>query len=629
MADVFMTVLNMSISACVLICLILLLRAASGKAPKRMRCCLWILVAFRLICPFVFESDMSIIPKSWHVSLAEKNKEMETLFDEPAYSEPGMVLETEINSEEEMISVQDNIPAMQSVSEHVKAQEEDAESSETESGIVTSVKTVSDPVSGSEPASAHSLSKILTIVWLIGLCGMLGYYIVSSISLKKKLKTAVPIRVFEEQHDIGSKNNIYVSDEVKTPFILGIIRPKIYLPSSLDIRTMENVLAHEKKHLHRRDNIWKLLGFMVLSVHWFNPFVWLSYFLFIGDVEAACDEAVISNKTSGEIREYATALLECSIHKENPVFCSLAFGEVSVKRRIKDISEYKKPRLKIGIALIVIAAMITACTMSEPTESVDNAGQDPSQTVLVANDEQTGEPQIVVGTKGNNDQAGAPQIVVGTKGYDEQTGEPQIVVGTKGNDVHTEGPQIVVGTKPADESEKVPEDSIYKAILYGDAEFYCYDSGTLQTVTINDVPALFNSDPYSRIYEYAVVDLDRDGNDEVVLNIIATAGDAGGKLILHQIDNKVYGYKTDYKRLQSLKKDGTYEFQGWSLTWDGFAQIAGFDEYKFTEDVFTYESGSYEGADTYVVDHVTSTEGAFADAKSAQFMKINAVWNEY
>ena len=115
----------------------------------------------------------------------------------------------------------------------------------------------------------------------------------------------------------------------------------------------------------------------------------------------------------------------------------------------------------------------------------------------------------------------------------------------------------------------------------------------------------------------------------MVLNIIATAGDAGGKLILHQIDGKVYGYKTDYKRLQSLKKDGTYEFQGWSLTWDGFAQIAGFDEYKFTEDVFTYESGSYEGADTYVVDHVTSTEGAFADAKSAQFMKTNTVWNKY
>ena len=611
MADVFMTVLNMSISACVLICLILLLRAASGKAPKRMRCCLWILVAFRLICPFVFESDMSIIPKSWHVSLTEKNNE--TVYDEPTYYEPGVALENEIDSEDEVISVPDVIPAMQSVSENVKAQEEDAESSDTEPGIADAVKPASDHVSGSEPASAHRLSMILTIVWLIGLCGMLGYYIVSSISLKKKLKTAVPIRVFEEQHDIGSKNIIYVSDEVKTPFIIGIIRPKIYLPSTLDVRTMENVLAHEKKHLHRRDNIWKLLGFMVLSVHWFNPLVWLSYFLFIGDVEAACDEAVISNKTSEEIREYATALLECSIHKENPVFCSLAFGEVSVKRRIKDISEYKKPRLKIGIALIVIAAMITACTMSEPTESVDNAGQDPSQTVLVANDEQTGEPQMVVGTKGNNDQAGAPQIVVGTKGYDEQTGEPQ----------------IVVGTKPADESEKVPEDSIYKAILYGDAEFYCYDSGTLQTVTINDVPALFNSDPYSRIYEYAVVDLDRDGNDEVVLNIIATAGDAGGKLILHQIDDKVYGYKTDYKRLQSLKKDGTYEFQGWSLTWDGFAQIAGFDEYKFTEDVFTYESGSYEGADTYVVDHVTSTEGAFADAKSAQFMKTNTVWNKY
>ena len=611
MADVFMTVLNMSISACVLICLILLLRAASGKAPKRMRCCLWILVAFRLICPFVFESDMSIIPKSWHVSLTEKNNE--TVYDEPAYYEPGVALENEIDSEDEVISVPDVIPAMQSVSENVKAQEEDAESSDTEPGIADAVKPASDHVSGSEPASAHRLSMILTIVWLIGLCGMLGYYIVSSISLKKKLKTAVPICVFEEQHDIGSKNIIYVSDEVKTPFILGIIRPKIYLPSSLDIRTMENVLAHEKKHLHRKDNIWKLLGFMVLSVHWFNPLVWLSYFLFIGDVEAACDEAVISNKTSEEIREYATALLECSIHKENPVFCSLAFGEVSVKRRIKDISEYKKPRLKIGIALIVIAAMITACTMSEPTESVDNAGQDPSQTVLVANDEQTGEPQMVVGTKGNDDQAGAPQIVVGTKGYDEQTGDPQ----------------IVVGTKPADESEKVPEDSIYKAILYGDAEFYCYDSGTLQTVTINDVPALFNSDPYSRIYEYAVVDLDRDGNDEVVLNIIATAGDAGGKLILHQIDDKVYGYKTDYKRLQSLKKDGTYEFQGWSLTWDGFAQIDGFDEYKFTEDVFTYESGSYEGADTYVVDHVTSTEGAFADAKSAQFMKTNTVWNKY
>ena len=574
MADVFLTVLNMSISTCVLICLILLLRAASGKAPKWMRCCLWMLVAFRLICPLVFESDMGIIPS--------------------VYYETGVALETEIDSEEEVIPVSDTISDMQSVLDLDKDLESDTA---FDSAPVSEPVNTLDLVSGSEPTSDLSLGMILTLVWLIGLYGMLGYYIVSSISLKKKLNSAVPIRVFKEQHEIGSKNNIYVSDEVKTPFILGIIRPKIYLPSSLDVRTMENVLAHEKKHLHRRDNIWKLLGFAVLSVHWFNPLVWLSYFLFISDVEAACDEAVISNKTSEEIREYATALLECSIHKDNPVFCSLAFGEVSVKRRIKDISEYKKPRLRIGIALILIAAMLTACTMVEPTESVNNTKQDPSPTEII----------------GSADQPGEPQIVVGKKGYDDQPGEPQ----------------IVVGTKTYDELEKVAEDSIYNDILYGDAKFYCYDCGTLQTVTINDVPALFNSDPYSRIYEYAVVDLDRDGNDEVVLNIIATAGDAGGKLILHRIDDKVYGYKTDYKRLTSLKKDGTYEFQGWSLTFDGFAQITEFDEYAFTEDVFTYESGSYEGADTYVVDHVISTEGAFTDAKEAHFMKTNAVWNKY
>ncbi len=420
MTDVFLLILNMSINASLVICLVILLRAASCKAPKWLRCGLWVLVAFRLLCPFAIKSSFSIIPDStdWLQVNSAKDHITETSdigiavsdsiktddykntvgnTDENSYDEPRVsgiaglkILDTDYNSN----VINDNGTVfVKNVSRSDKNDAADNAGGKEQSETADLETVVSD-----NPGNmAEGYAGTATVIWLGGFCLMTAYCVFSLLKLRKRLKGAIPIGLMNEP-DIaaGTHTDTYVSDDIKSPFVFGIIRPKIYLPSGLDERTTGYVLAHEQNHIRRGDNIWKALGLLLLAVHWFNPLVWIAYYLFARDVEAACDEAVISGKTREEIKGYAIALLKCSIANNNPLLCTLSFGEVSVKKRIRDISEYRQPKLKVIVSVILIGALVSACTLTDPVTEK----QAPEQTEL------TGNEDITVGETSHADMIG-------------------------------------------------------------------------------------------------------------------------------------------------------------------------------------------------------------------------------
>lgn len=378
MTHIFLIILNMGISACFVICAILLLRAFSGKAPKWLRCGLWILVAFRLICPFSFKASFSIIPDI-SAQFTDKNISenitpasyipLDTAYatadttdaSMPAVTEPDSeARHTDNISDHTDIIVPDRDITANSPGQTSTVSDDTPSASDTLENTV-SVTDISDTSGVSHPG----ILDIVTFIWLFGVASLLLYYAVSLFKMKKLVKVAVPLRLFDVPVN-ENRHNILVSDSIKTPFVLGMIKPRIYIPSGLDAATLPYVLEHEKKHIKRMDNIWKAFGFLLLAIHWFNPLIWLSYYLFISDVEAACDESVIRSKSKEEIKRYALALLKCSIQKTSPMLCSVAFGEISVKKRIRNIADYKKPKLKVIVSCILIAVMVTACTLTDP-----------------------------------------------------------------------------------------------------------------------------------------------------------------------------------------------------------------------------------------------------------------------
>ena len=429
MTNLFLTIIKMSLNASIVICLVLLLRVVARKAPKWLKCGLWLLVAFRLLIPVSFGSSFSIIPDGVNMldSTTVKNDELagcdqvnsvqanavqvnhngDVTYDADAYKEfeiQAADTYVELSSDDLMVSEND-----ESTSSLVLLDMAD----ETDSVVKDYAGTIGEDSFGkyedlstvfsSMGSTPIGVLDILPYIWLSGMLMLVLYYVFSYIRLKRTLAGAVPLRAFDDYaaayadnrvcpgmwNDISDSTDIqtdlcnvkiYVCDEINTPFVIGLLKPRIYLPSGLDKKTVIHVLAHERKHLKRGDHIWKPIGLFALALHWFNPLAWLSYYLFARDVEAACDEAVIKGKSREEIKSYAVALLRCSCHEANPLLCSLAFGEISVKKRIKDISEYSKPRLRVIISVILIGTMISACTLTDPIPKSDDTGNVESQT---------------------------------------------------------------------------------------------------------------------------------------------------------------------------------------------------------------------------------------------------------
>ncbi len=315
--DAFMIKLfNMSINAVWLILAVIVLRVILKKAPKYINLVMWALVGLRLVCPFTIESMLSLIPSE------------ETIPSNIAFvSSPSV--DTGFNAVNEIIN-----PAVSQFSEVPYTM-------------------------GYSPIDM--LIRISFAVWVVGIAVMLLYSGVSYMILRRKVRVSV-------RYD----GNIYLCDNIKTPFILGIVKPKIYLPSDITKEQMTAVTAHENAHLSRLDHIIKPLGFLVLCVHWFNPFVWLAYILFCRDIEFACDERVIKTMENGEKKDYSETLLSLSMPKKSFAACPLAFGETGVKGRIKSVLSYKKPALWVIIASVIAVIAVAVGFMTSPaSEAID------------------------------------------------------------------------------------------------------------------------------------------------------------------------------------------------------------------------------------------------------------------
>lgn len=313
MNELFLKIINMSISASWLILAVLILRLVLKKAPKWVNVLLWGIVAVRLICPLSFESTLSLIPSAETFPL-----------DIEMAAKP---------------TIDSGVPAINSVV---------------------------NPVLSSFAPPQHVLTSanplqiwipILNIIWLIGVGALLLYTAVSYWRLCRKVDTAVRY-----------KDNIFQSEHVSSPFVLGLIKPRIYLPFKLDGQNLEHVVAHEKAHIHRKDHWWKPLGFLLLTIHWFNPLMWLAYVLLCRDIELACDEKVIKELGNEQRADYTQALVACSVNRRMIAACPLAFGEVGVKERVKSVMNYKKPAFWVIILAVIACVIVAVCFLTNPKQ---------------------------------------------------------------------------------------------------------------------------------------------------------------------------------------------------------------------------------------------------------------------
>ena len=319
MSGIFLKLLNLSISASWLVLVVLALRLVLKRAPKWVNVLLWGMVALRLMLPFSIESALSLIPSA------------ETLSPEVVRFDPAPT----ITSGVELIDNAVN-PAL------------------------------SESFAAAPLASVNPLyvwTYLAGWVWLIGLAAMLLYALVSYLRLRRRVSASIPLR-----------ENIYVCDEVPSPFILGILRPRIYLPSALDEAQRGSVLSHERAHLARRDHWWKPLGFALLAVYWFNPLLWLAYTLLCRDIELACDERVLRGMDAGQVKDYSSALLACSVPRRMLAACPLAFGEVGVGARVKNALRYKKPAFWVVAASVAVCVVVAVCFLTNPRTDTDAAG---------------------------------------------------------------------------------------------------------------------------------------------------------------------------------------------------------------------------------------------------------------
>ena len=311
MAAVFLKLLNLSISASWLVLAVLVLRLISKRSPKWMNVLLWGIVALRLMLPFSIESALSLIPSAETVSPAAVQ------FDPAPTITSG-------------VSVIDNV-VNPPLSEHFSAV----------------------PTASVNPL--YVWTEIAGWVWLIGLGAMLLYALVSYLRLRRRVSVSLPIQ-----------DHIYLCDALSSPFILGVVKPHIYLPSGLDEVQRQNVLAHEQAHLARRDHWWKPLGFALLAVYWFNPVLWLAYTLLCRDIELACDERVIRTMDESAVKTYSTVLLACSMPRKAVITCPLAFGEVGVKERVRNALHYKKPAFWVVAASVAVCVVMAVCFLTDP-----------------------------------------------------------------------------------------------------------------------------------------------------------------------------------------------------------------------------------------------------------------------
>ena len=316
MDAVFLKIVNMSLTASWLVLAVIALRLLLKKAPKALRCALWALVAVRLVCPFSIESALSLIPS------AQPIPETITTDTVPVFNS--------------------GLPAVNAVVNPILSE-----------GFT--------PAAGDSVNPLQVWAFIASVLWVTGIAVLLVYAAVSYVRVRRQVGACLHLR-----------DNVYACDGLPSPFILGIIRPRIYLPTGLDEAATAHILAHEQAHLRRRDHWWKPLGFLLLTVHWFNPLMWVAYILLCRDIELACDERVARTLDEDGKTAYSRTLLACGAHRRVVAACPLAFGEVGVKARVKSVLSYKKPAFWIILVAMVTTVAVAVAFLTNPLATTND-----------------------------------------------------------------------------------------------------------------------------------------------------------------------------------------------------------------------------------------------------------------
>lgn len=325
MEKLFINIFQMSIYASYLILAVLLVRFLLRKAPKSMRSFLWLLVGIRLLVPFSVESVFSLIPNT---QIADA------------------VIDTTVPPEPDTLS---NIPS-------------------TKPSVSQSVNTIL-PANSKHTDKAQTAVLLCAKIWLAGMALMLGYMVISWLHLKGRVKMSVPTDAALDGGGTKISQKIYQSDAIESPFLFGIIKPRIYIPNRVDSDALFYVVLHEMTHLKRKDHLVKPAGFVLLSVYWFNPLVWAAYIMLCRDIELICDEKVVRQLGASCKKTYSQALLNSTVKRRVIAACPVAFGEVSVKERVKNVLDYKKPAFWVLAAAVLACIIVPVCFMTQKKAS--------------------------------------------------------------------------------------------------------------------------------------------------------------------------------------------------------------------------------------------------------------------
>lgn len=323
MEKMFIYVLDQAVTVSVVILAVILARLVLRRAPRWIVCALWAVVAIRLLVPVSIESPFSLVPD---VQLVQTRIEAAYVQNSGNLAENAVADKT--HAETILHEKMDNAKT-----------DRNTKGSEVKSRKLLGIR-------GAE------------IVWLIGIGELLLYAFGSYLRMRRKVVAAYRI-----------ESGVYVCDEVSSPFILGMFRPRIYLPSGMDEDFRECVIAHERAHLMRRDHLWKPLGYLLLAIYWFYPLCWIAYVLFCKDIEVACDERATRSRTNDWKATYCQALLFAGSGKHRIAVSPVAFGEISVRERVKGIINYKKPKPWVWLLAAAVVVVILVCFMTNPGKS--------------------------------------------------------------------------------------------------------------------------------------------------------------------------------------------------------------------------------------------------------------------
>ncbi len=414
MRELFLSVLNMSFTASYVILFVMLVRLLLKKAPKGISYVLWGVVAFRLIIPFSFESMFSLLPRSMNTVPISHD----IIYQQSPPINSGLEVLDSFTSE--------SLPA---------------------------------PTIGASINPLQIFIEVGAYLWILGIIVLLIYSLVSVLLLKRQLKSAELI-----------EQNIFEAKNLKTPFVLGLISPKIYLPVGLNVEERGYILLHEKTHIHRKDYIIKMLAFLILSIHWFNPLVWIAFMLMNTDMELSCDEQVLKEMNEDIKKPYANLLLSLATGKNILSSSPLAFGEGNIKGRIKNVLNYKKPRFWIvDVAIIAVILIVIG---------------------LIAN------PQSYMPTKSSATESGADGLL-GIKVLKQTNLEPTVP------ELY---PEQIVGVDMA-ELDYASDDIL---IFHGYFGMFVYDLNSLQIIRSLDLKPL--NCHYTQGDNYCDVSVSLDGN---------------------------------------------------------------------------------------------------------------------